>query len=523
MSRYDAVVIGSGNAGMSAALTLAHSGKKVLVLEQHNLPGGCASSFVRGRFEFDATLHEFNDIGHVGDWGIIGSLLMEKYQLDIDWYDSPDCYRIIGLNRKGEKVDFTLPTGVDECIEAMAKQVPGSREPMKKFMELCDECCRAYRYFNDHMFDKFDKNDFVKTDSIYFMKHFPNFLKVAEQPYNQVLRRLGMPEDAIDILDAYWSYIGADYERFSFVVQVYMMYTYITEHPAIAEGTAHAITVAGVEKLRELGSELWQNVRALKVKADNNGRITGVETTAGFVETNYVIANMHPYTAYTQLLDEKIDIPERELKRISAEKPHLKIANIYLGLNKSIEELGIDSYTYFVRDKIGGSVMNNVVGSDFSKQNEAVVVIYNVANPNASPEGTTIMTFSVCFSEDVWADVTQENYVQKKAEIFKPTLKIFEDATGIIIHDCIEEIEIASPWTFAHYINTPQGAVYGTDWNNWNTCVSRMMAVKKDQPIHGFKICGAAGARGLGYSQTYANGNDAAKLLLAEMEEDSRS
>ena len=59
MSRFDAVVIGSGTAGMSAALSLATAGKKILVLEQHNIPGGCSTSFVRGRFEFDASLHEF--------------------------------------------------------------------------------------------------------------------------------------------------------------------------------------------------------------------------------------------------------------------------------------------------------------------------------------------------------------------------------------------------------------------------------------------------------------------------------
>jgi len=50
MPVYDAVVIGAGNGGLTAALTLARSGRKVLLLERHNIPGGCATSFVRGRF-----------------------------------------------------------------------------------------------------------------------------------------------------------------------------------------------------------------------------------------------------------------------------------------------------------------------------------------------------------------------------------------------------------------------------------------------------------------------------------------
>lgn len=59
MPKFDAVVIGAGTGWLSAALTLASNGKKILLLEQHNLPGGCSTSFIRGRFEFDASLHEY--------------------------------------------------------------------------------------------------------------------------------------------------------------------------------------------------------------------------------------------------------------------------------------------------------------------------------------------------------------------------------------------------------------------------------------------------------------------------------
>ena len=51
---YDVIIVGAGNGGLIAACTLSQMGFRTLLLEKHNLPGGCAASFVRGRFEFEA-------------------------------------------------------------------------------------------------------------------------------------------------------------------------------------------------------------------------------------------------------------------------------------------------------------------------------------------------------------------------------------------------------------------------------------------------------------------------------------
>jgi phytoene dehydrogenase-like protein len=58
--RYDAIVIGSGLAGLTAANTLARSGRSVLLLEQHYKLGGMATWFKRpGGHIFDISLHGF--------------------------------------------------------------------------------------------------------------------------------------------------------------------------------------------------------------------------------------------------------------------------------------------------------------------------------------------------------------------------------------------------------------------------------------------------------------------------------
>lgn len=82
MKTYDAIIIGSGNGGLSAALTLAQAGKKVCVFEKHNIPGGCGTSFRRGRFEFEVALHQLSSMGTEQNPGPLRKLFAEYGILD---------------------------------------------------------------------------------------------------------------------------------------------------------------------------------------------------------------------------------------------------------------------------------------------------------------------------------------------------------------------------------------------------------------------------------------------------------
>ena len=61
--QFDVIVVGAGNGGLTAAANTARAGLKTLLLEKHNIPGGCATSFKRGRFEFEPSLHELCSVG----------------------------------------------------------------------------------------------------------------------------------------------------------------------------------------------------------------------------------------------------------------------------------------------------------------------------------------------------------------------------------------------------------------------------------------------------------------------------
>jgi phytoene dehydrogenase-like protein len=57
MEEFDTIVIGSGVGGLGTAICLARSGQKVLVLEQHSVPGGWSHSFTLGGQRFSPGVH----------------------------------------------------------------------------------------------------------------------------------------------------------------------------------------------------------------------------------------------------------------------------------------------------------------------------------------------------------------------------------------------------------------------------------------------------------------------------------
>ena len=57
MEEFDTIIIGSGVGGLSTAICLARAGQKVLVLEQHYVPGGWSHSFTLQGQRFSPGVH----------------------------------------------------------------------------------------------------------------------------------------------------------------------------------------------------------------------------------------------------------------------------------------------------------------------------------------------------------------------------------------------------------------------------------------------------------------------------------
>lgn len=509
MLEYDAVVIGAGNGGLSAALTLAMQKKKVLVLEKGSVPGGFATSFIRGRFEFEASLHELCDYGTREKNGNLYKLFKQFGVADkLDFVTVPEAFKVISLET-GEQ--YAMPFGREAFISKMESYVPGSRPSMTVFFDLADETSEAMAYLTKMK---------GRPDSKVLRSKYPNFMRVAPYPVKKVLNAIKMPQKAQRILNVYWSYLGAPESQLSFTHYALMVNLYVNLGAQIPTKRSHGISLALAEEITRNGGEIWYDseVREILVK---DGKVAGVRLADGLeVKTSHVVSNASPHTVYGKMVRSE-DVPAEEIKLANARKLAGRGLSMFLGLNRSAKELGLDSYSYFIyqsldSDKEFENMKKPYCGSQ-------VTVCLNNGLPGCSPEGTTILYFtSLAFSDCYSKEIDGTDYFDVKDRLADVFIDAFEKATGVSIRPYIEEIEVGTPLTYAHYTDSPQGTIYGYLASGLDNLMPRLMTMYDEKRLPGLRFAGGHAMRVSGYNSSYLSGNLAANLTLSDMKEASR-
>ena len=503
---YDCVVIGAGNGGLGAAATLAAEGVRVLLVEQHTVPGGFASSFVRGRFEFEAALHAFADIGSPTVKGDVRKFLEDEVGVYLDWVEIPEAYRLI-LTDPGENLDVTMPYGTEDYIDAIEKEVPGSGESVTKFVNLCREAVEAITYIGR---SKGNPDRSVLTSK------YANFLKTCPYTADEVADALKVPERARKILLSQWTYIGPPTSRMNFTIYGAMLYKFLRTSAYIPRQRSHEYALALDDRIRELGGDIEYNTKVDQVLVKNGG-VVGVVTSKGDrIEAGHVISNASPTLVYNHLISPRAEVPEIAFRACNARVNGVSSFVVYLGLDATLEELGLNAYSYFVYANMNTEEMYDTFKTLDAPKVQAVLCLNN-ALPDCSPPGTSIVSITTLYRPEVWKDVSPRDYVRVKNRIASDLIADLEQATGAPIRKHIEEFEVATPQTFARYTGSYNGIIYGYEPEPWDSLMPRMMSLLDDKLIDGLEFCGGFGFRCHGYSSAVLSGQTTALLTLRDL------
>lgn len=503
---YDCVVIGAGNGGLAAAAQLAVSGAHVLLLEQHTVPGGFATSFVRGRFEFEAALHHFADVGSSTSRGDVRTFLENSLGIHLDWVEVPEAYRLI-LTDPGEELDVTVPFGTDEFIDAIESAAPGSRDSVTRYVRLCHQVMDALDYLAEAK---------GRPDRKVLTTKHANFLKTTPYTIEQVADALRVPERARKILHAQWSYQGPPTSRSSFTFYAAMLSRFLTAGSWIPRLRSHEFALTLDARIRECAGDIQYNTRAERILV-KNGHVEGVVTSRGDrLETRHVISNASPTLVYNNLIQPRQLVPEQALRECNARIHGLSGLVVYLGLDITPEQLGLNEYSIFVYKNMNTDEMYESTRALGAPGLQAALCLNN-AVPDCSPPGTTILSLTTLVRPEPWQTVSPQSYPETKRRIAASLIADFERATGTSIREHIEEFEVATPQTFARYTGAYNGTIYGYEPEPWDSIIPRLMMIEQDKHIDGLRFCGGSAFRCHGYSVSTKSGETAALLTLRDM------
>jgi all-trans-retinol 13,14-reductase len=137
---WHAIVIGSGIGGLAAAAALARRGKRVLLLEQHTVPGGQTQTFRRQDWVFATGVHYVSGVGpqegresqfrRLLEWVGDGSL---KFAPCVNPYD---IVRLPGF-------EFGIPHPESAYRAALHGRFPGEAAAIDRWFDACHEARKA--------------------------------------------------------------------------------------------------------------------------------------------------------------------------------------------------------------------------------------------------------------------------------------------------------------------------------------------------------------------------------------------
>jgi phytoene dehydrogenase-like protein len=407
---YDVVVIGSGLAGLTAANTLAKTGRSVLLLEQHYQLGGMATWFKRrGGHIFDISLHGF-PVGMIKSckryWTPeIADSIVQLKQIR---FDNP----MFSLTTTFNREDFT---------RLLVEQFQVPAEQVTAFFDAA----RGMNFYDD------------QSTSVgeLFQKFFPG------------------REDVIRLLMEPITYANGS----------------TLEDPAISYGIVFSNFMSkgvftfegGTDRLIGLmREEMLKNGVDLRIRCDvekihvRHGRVEAVTVNGRTIKTRSVVSNANLKATIFNLVGEE-HFDRSFVDQAKAVRLNNSSCQVYMALkpgetiDESCGDLLFSSTAPLFRTEL--LLSRNITSRTYS--------FYYPRTRPGSDRSLIVSSTNANYGD--WASMPEEEYQASKQDLIETTL---EAITKYVpdIRQKLDHVEASTPRTFEHYTKHVMGASFGT-------------------------------------------------------------
>ncbi len=433
-SSYDAVVIGGGLGGMTAAKRLVDAGRPVLLVEAYKMLGGYATYFKRKKHIFDVALHAF-------PYGV--QKTFRKY------WSKELAARVVPLPRiryENPEFSFTTTFETEDFKRILQEEFSIPREQSENFFAACRER------------DFFPPSD--ETTREFVEKYFPGRSDLARFILETVTYATGTnlddPATVYAIIFSNFAlkgtctfrggtdYLLAEMQRLLLAGGADILLNTKVEKILVEDGVTKGVIAGG----REIGADC-------------------VVSNANLKETALKLVNMQ---AISPWFAEKV-----------AEVPlSVSVAQVYLGIKagETIPEIA---------DILFASEEAHYDAAAFRHfpPRSASFSFYFPHGIRPDYDGTEIVA-TVCAEYADWDGLSKSDYEDKKRQLADTIIAMLEKFIPDI-REKLDHIETATPKTLERYTGHWQGASFGTKFPGFAA------ANELPKRVKGLFHCGAEG------------------------------
>jgi phytoene dehydrogenase-like protein len=456
MEKFDTIVIGSGAGGLSTALCLARSGQKVLVLEQHYVPGGWCHTFTLNGQRFSPGVH------YIG--------LLDEGQSTNELYKGlgiANDLTFFRMNKNGydhciiANLKFDLPAGVNNLQNKLIETFPKEEKNIKEYLSLIQNV-----NYELQLMPKL-KGLWQKITVPFRTKHFGKFALFS---LNRVIGWHIKDPMLQAILNSQCGDHGLPPSQACFPVHCSVMNHYF-DGGFYPMGGGSSIVKAMTSKIKSYGGEIRVSQKVAKIIVENNQAKGVVLATGETILANRIVSNADPSITYLKLIG-KENISKKLEKKLSKTKYSVTSIIMFLTLEVDVTKYGIDSGNIWkfkdenVDHHFETLTKGNIIeGDKFPALFISCTTLKDPVSFNGKYHNFEVVTYVDYNSFKEFN--SSEGYHTEAYELFKKKIieKFLNNMEDLIpdVRNYVVQVELGTPKTNQFYINSTNGNVYGTN------------------------------------------------------------